>query len=347
MTIIDFRSDTVTLPVEGMLDAMRRAPLGDDGLDGDPTVRRLEELAAATLGKEKALFVVSGTMGNLVAAMAHATYGGEAIVDAQAHIAVSEAGGISRVAGLMCRQLPAMRGVMDIDEVASTLRNGYTRHGQPTAMVVVESSHNNSGGAVPPLQYMRALYQTAHEAGSQIHLDGARIFNAAAAIDCDAKTISSHADSVTFCLSKGLSAPMGSVLAGSASFICRARTYRRMVGGGLRQAGVVAAAGVVALETMVKRLADDNRMAARFWVLLNQLHPECVEPTPPETNILMVRVADSCYGTAVQFAKRLATHGILARARDAHTLRFVMHRHISSEDIQVAARTIDDLLKGR
>lgn len=345
MTPIDFRSDTVTLPTEAMMEAMRSAPLGDDGLDGDPTVRQLESLAATMLGKDEALFVVSGTMGNLVASLTHACQGGEVIVDAGAHIALSEAGGISRLAGLMCRSVPAHKGEMDLDIVASNLRPSHTRHGQPTAMVVVESSHNHAGGAVPSLAYMQALQALAREGNTQVHLDGARLFNAAASLGCDAKLIASYADSVTFCLSKGLSAPMGSILAGSSDFIAKARAYRRMVGGGLRQAGVVAAAGRVALEEMVDRLIDDHTTATTLWHHLREVFPDGVEPYPPATNIVCVDLrplASRLSSSAC--VERLASLGVLVRARDKNFLRFVTHRHIQAEHCRAAGERFDKLI---
>ena len=345
MTPIDFRSDTVTLPTEAMMEAMRSAPLGDDGLDGDPTVRQLESLAAAMMGKDEALFVVSGTMGNLVASLTHACQGGEVIADAGAHIALSEAGGISRLAGLMCRSVPAYKGEMDLDIVESNLRSSHTRHGQPTAMVVVESSHNHAGGVVPSLAYMQALQALARMGNTQVHLDGARLFNAAASLCCDAKLIASYADSLTFCLSKGLSAPMGSILAGSSDFIAKARTYRRMVGGGLRQAGVVAAAGTVALQNMVGRLTDDHTTATTLWSHLRNVCPDCVDPQPPATNIVCVDVrplASRLSSSAC--VERLASLGVLVRARDKNTLRFVTHRHIHADHCRVAGVRFAELL---
>ncbi|HSW19561.1 MAG TPA: threonine aldolase family protein, partial [Ramlibacter sp.] len=195
MPAIDLRSDTVTLPTDAMREAMRSAPLGDDGLDGDPTVARLEAAAASLLGKPQALFVVSGTMGNLVASLTHACRGGEAIVDEHAHIARSEGGGIARLAGLACHRLAARGGEMDLNRVRETLRRGYTRDGQPTAMVVVESSHNYSGGTVPSLDYMKALRDLAHEAGAPVHLDGARLFNAALALGVGVRDLAALADS--------------------------------------------------------------------------------------------------------------------------------------------------------
>lgn len=341
MITIDLRSDTVTQPTVAMRRAMSTAPLGDDSLDGDPTVRRLERMSASILGKEDALFVVSGTMGNLVASLAHGCNGGEALVDEHAHIVQSEGGGISRLAGLVCKQLPSINGEIDLAKVAAMLRSGYSRQGQPTAMVVVESSHNHSGGTVPSLDYMHALHQLAHKASVPVHLDGARVFNAAVALGVEVRELAASADSVTFCLSKGLGAPMGSVLTGSAEFVERARTFRRMVGGGLRQAGIVAAAGIVALEQMASRIEEDNRHARILWSELHDAAPELVSPTPPQTNIVLVHLNH----TRVQRSSRewllaLQSHGIKARARDDSTLRLVTHRHITSANAAQAAGSI-------
>ncbi|HSV81653.1 MAG TPA: threonine aldolase family protein [Ramlibacter sp.] len=341
MPAIDLRSDTLTLPTGAMREAMRQAPVGDDGLDGDPSMARLEALAAERLGKDAALFVASGTMGNLVASLTHAVRGGEAIADEHAHLVRNEVGGIARLVGLHCHRLPALGGAMDLDQVRGLLRPAHSREGQPTAMVVVESSHNYSGGAVPSLDYMRALHELAQGAGAAVHLDGARIFNAALSLGVDVREIAALADSVTFCLSKGLSAPMGSLLAGSREFIARARTYRRMVGGGLRQAGSMAAAGIVALKQMTDRLADDHRHASRLWEQLARGGSGLVAETPPATNILMIDVsARSARAPADGWLAELERQGVRLRARDAGTLRAVLHRHISADDVDAAAAVI-------
>lgn len=341
MIPIDLRSDTVTLPTTAMRRAMSIAPLGDDSLDGDPTVRRLERISASIMGKEDALFVVSGTMGNLVASLAHGCNGGEALVDEHAHIVHSEAGGISRLAGLVCKQVPSIGGEMDLARVGALVRNEYSRQGPPTAMVVVESSHNYSGGTVPSLDYMRALHQLARKASVPVHLDGARVFNAALALGVEVRDLAASADSVTFCLSKGLSAPMGSVLTGSAAFIERARMFRRMVGGGLRQAGIVAAAGIVAMEQMTSRLEEDNKNARILWSELCNAAPELVSPTPPQTNIVLIHLNDIRGQRSFQeWLTILKNHGIQARARDASTLRLVTHRHITAATAAQAARNI-------
>ncbi|VVE18212.1 threonine aldolase [Pandoraea aquatica] len=330
---VDLRSDTVTRPTALMWEAMQTASLGDDTLEGDPTVRALEHLAAVVTGKEEAMFVVSGTMGNLIASLCHATRGGEAVLDAQAHMAKSEAGGMSRLAHLYPVLIPSVRGEMDLDQLAGALRPGFSRYGQPTAMVAVESTHNHSGGYVPSLSYLADVRALASRAGVPVHMDGARVFNAAAALGVDVGQITAHCDSLTFCLSKGLSAPMGAMLVGSHVMIEQARTFRRMTGGGLRQAGIMAAAGKVAMETMVARLADDNVRAQRLWDGLAQIDPQLVDAVPSTSNIVRLRVGEQREANPRAWEAALAEYGILARASGTSMLRLVTHRHIGDEDI--------------
>src|SRR3954468_12376927 len=262
--MIDLRSDTITLPTEAMREAMLRAELGDDSRDGDPTVRRLEEAAAAITGKQAALFVTSGTMSNLVALLAHTGRGGEVLLDSESHIMRSELGGIASLAGLFYRTIPSTRGAPDLDEMREQLNERLMANRLATALVCVETTHNSAGGAVLPLDYLARLRAFTNEKRVPLPIDGARVFNAAVALGVPVAQIARHGDSVGFCVSKGLSAPFGSVLCGSQAFIERARAYRRMVGGAMRQAGIMAAAGIVALETMIDRLVDDHRRAKRI-----------------------------------------------------------------------------------
>ena len=335
--MIDLRSDTVTRPTHEMLEAMRFATLNDDTLEGDPTVRRLEIRAAELSGKKDALFVVSGTMGNVIATLAHARERGEALVDEQSHMARSEAGGLSHLAGLFCVRIPSHKGEMQLDALRESIRPAFSRYGLPTAMIAVETSHNHSGGYVPSLAYLQQVADMARAAKVPVHIDGARAFNAAIALGVPLSTICAHGDSVSLCLSKGLGAPMGSVLTGSADFISRARVFRRMVGGGLRQAGIMAAAGLVALETMTERLADDHRRARHLWELLRASAPELVNADAPHTNILQIHVpADS----APQWEHAFHAHGILVRASNRKSLRLVTHRHIDDADIHQVHQAI-------
>ncbi|HET6491898.1 MAG TPA: threonine aldolase family protein, partial [Burkholderiales bacterium] len=290
--MIDLRSDTVTRPTEAMLESMREATFGDDSRDGDPTVMKLERMAAERTGKEAGAFMPSGTMTNLVAMLAHAQRGGEVLLEQGSHTLNAELGGIAGVAGLFYRGIPGRRGVMDLDTLREALRPTL-RNQMGSALVWMENTHNRSGGAVLPLDHMQAVHAIAREQAIPVHLDGARIFNAAAALKTEVRQIAQHADSVCFCVSKGLSAPVGSVLCGTAAFIERARAFRRMVGGNMRQAGPLAAAGIVALETMTDRLIEDHRTAKRLAEGLHRIDASLVDPREVETNLVRVEVRKS------------------------------------------------------
>ena len=269
--MIDLRSDTVTQPTAEMLDAMRAARLGDDSRDGDPTVRELEALAATRTGKEAAMFVPSGTLGNLVALMAHTGRGGEVLLEENSHILKSEMGAIAQVAGLFHRTIRGERGAMDPGALAETISAQMKPNKLATALIEMGTTHNGAGGTVLPLDHMARVCALGRQHGIPVHTDGARLFNAAVALGVPAELVARHTDSVTFCISKGLSAPIGSLLCGTNDFITRARSFRRMLGGNLRQAGMLAAAGIVALERMVERLADDHRTAKQLADGLHRL----------------------------------------------------------------------------
>jgi threonine aldolase len=333
--MIDLRSDTVTLPTEEMREAMRRAELGDDSRDGDPTVRLLEEKAAAMTGKEAAMLVASGTMSNLVCLLTHAQEGGEVLLDPESHILRSEMGGIARLAGLFHRVVPAERGSLDAAALRDMLSVRLSPARLATALVCVETTHNSAGGAVVPLASLAKVRAAADEHGVPVHIDGARLFNAAVALGVPAADIARHADSVGFCLSKGLSAPVGSVVCGSASFIERARAFRRMLGGAMRQAGVIAAAGIVALDTMVARLADDHRRARRIAQGLHALDPRLVDPHRVETNIVMVDLA-ATGADAATWVPALAAGGLRAGTWGRTQRRLVTHRHNADADVDGA-----------
>jgi len=335
--MIDLRSDTVTLPTEEMREAMHRAELGDDSRDGDPTVRRLEELAAAKTGKEAALFVASGTMSNLVALLAHTGRGGEVLLDGDCHILRSEMGGIASLAGLFYRPIPSHRGAPDLDIIGEHLNARLAGFKLATALVTIETTHNGAGGTALPLDYMAKLHALTAEKGVPVHIDGARLFNAAVAQGVPPAEIAKLGDSVGFCVSKGLSAPFGSVLCGSTAFIERARAYRRMVGGGMRQAGVMAAAGIVALETMVDRLADDHRRAGRLAEGLHAIDPQLSDPREVESNIVMIEVGHTT-GDAKAWMAALGAAGLQCGAWSRNSLRMVTHRHI---DDAVVERALD------
>lgn len=333
--MIDLRSDTITLPTEEMREAMLRAELGDDARDGDPTVRRLEDTAAEMLGKEAALFVASGTMSNLVALLAHTGRGGEVLLDVQSHILRSEMGGIAALAGLFYRTVPSERGAPDLAEMGGLLNERLGAKQLATALVCVETTHNSAGGAVLPLDYLGRLRALTSAKGVPVHIDGARIFNAAVALGVPVADIAVHADSVGFCVSKGLSAPFGSVLCGSSAFIERARAYRRMTGGGMRQAGIMAAAGLVALEKMVDRLSEDHRRAKRIAEGLHALDPRLADPRLVETNIVMLEIGHSA-ADAMTWTAALAQQGMKAGAWSPKSLRLVTHRHIDDAAVEEA-----------
>ncbi len=332
--MIDLRSDTLTRPTEAMLESMREASFGDDSRDGDETVRRLEAMAAERMGKDAGAYMPSGTMTNLVAMLAHARRGGEVLLEEGCHTLYAELNGIAGVAGLFQRGLPGRRGAMNLEALREAIRP-VTRHHMGTALIWMENTHNRAGGAVLPLAHMRAVYGLARENDIPVHLDGARIFNAAHALGTSAKDIAQHSDSVCFCVSKGLSAPVGSVLCGGADFIEGARAHRRMVGGNLRQAGPLAAAGIVALETMVNRLPEDHHTAKRLAEGLHRVDASLCIPQEVETNLVRVELKKSGR-RAAQWAVDLKGEGVMVAPADAWTLRFVTHRHISAPDVDAA-----------
>jgi threonine aldolase len=341
--MIDLRSDTVTRPTEAMLESMREATFGDDSRDGDETVRKLETLAAERTGKEAGAFMPSGTMANLVAMLARGSRGGEVLLEDGSHTLNAELGGIAGVAGLFYRGIPGKRGAMDVDMLRETLRP-LTRHHMGTALVWMENTHNRAGGAVLPLAHMRTVYGLAREKDIPVHLDGARIFNAAQALGTTVAAVAQHSDSVCFCVSKGLSAPVGSILCGAAAFIERARACRRMVGGNMRQAGPLAAAGIVALETMANRLVDDHHTAKRLAEGFHRIDASLCDPRDVETNLVRVDVKKSGK-RAAQWSADLKQKGVLVAPADIHVLRFVTHRHIAAPDVDAAVGAFAELWK--
>jgi threonine aldolase len=335
---IEMRSDTLTLPTDEMRDAMRSAEVGDDVYGEDPTVRLLEELAAAKVGKEAAVFVPSGTMGNLLAVMTHCRRGDEILLESECHIYYYEVGGLSAVAGVVPRLVRGANGVLDPADVKAAIREENI-HYAPAACLAIENTHNRGGGTVTPAETMAALRQVADAYGLRVHLDGARIFNAALALGVDASEITRHVDSVMFCLSKGLSAPVGSILAGSAEFIKVARKHRKMLGGGMRQAGVLAAAGIVALEKMVGRLADDHANARSLGLGLAEIPGVAIDLSTVQTNIVMFDV--SALGvSASQFASELALEGVRVTTRPPFGIRAVLNRHVDLDGVRRALAAV-------
>lgn len=332
--MIDLRSDTITRPTEAMLESMREASFGDDSRDGDATVMKLEALAAECTGKDAGAFMPSGTMTNLVAVLTHTQRGGEVLLEEGAHILNSELGGIAALSGAFHKAIPGKRGAMDLDVLREKIRP-MTRHNFGTALVCMETSHNRAGGAVLPLAHMQAVHTLAREHGVPVHTDGARLFNAAIALGVDAREIARHSDSVCFCVSKGLSAPVGSVLCGSSVFIERARAFRRLVGGNMRQAGTLAAAGIVALQTMVDRLKNDHAAAKRLARGLHAIDARLTDPTDVDTNLVRVDVSFT-QRDAADWSAALAKQGIAVSPADPRSLRFVTHRHVGNAEIDQA-----------
>lgn len=341
--MIDLRTDTVTRPTETMLAAMTEATQGDDSRDGDETVMNLEALAASITGKEAGAYMPSGTMTNLVAVLTHTQRAGEVLLEGGSHILNSELGGIAGLAGAFYKSIPGARGAMDLDALRETIRP-MTRNNMGTTLVCMETTHNRAGGSVLPLDHMKSVYGIAKENGVPVHTDGARLFNAAVALGVEAKTIAQHTDSVCFCVSKGLSAPVGSVLVGSKTFIERARSFRRMVGGNMRQAGSLAAAGIVALETMIPRLKEDHANAKRLAQGLHKLDAALCDSNDVETNLVRVSVKHT-KKRAADWSDALKAKGLLVSPADAWSLRFVTHRHIGNADIDYALQAFADVHK--
>lgn len=331
LDVVDLRSDTVTRPTDEMFEAMANAPLGDDVLGDEPTVMRLEAMAAEMLGKEEALFVPSGTMGNQIAIAVHTRPGDAILLEQESHIVYYEAGAPGAISGVVCWTLPSVRGVIDPESIErSVLRR--THHNPGTRLLCLENTHNRAGGAVIPLEWMAEYRALAFHHGLKVHLDGARIFNAAVALECDVMEIAAHVDSVMFCLSKGLRSPVGSVLCGSASFIDEARYWRKRLGGGMRQAGLLAACGIVSLTRYVDRLSEDHRRARELAHQLRQVRGFSVDMDSVQTNMVVV----ACDAPARDVQARLKEQKVWALPVSEHALRLVLHADIDDARVDRA-----------
>ncbi len=337
---IDLRSDTVTRPTEGMRRAMACAEVGDDVFGEDPTVRRLEEVAAGRLGFEAGLFVPTGTMGNQVALQLHAPRGTDVIVEADCHVYRYELGAMAAWSGVLPRVLSGRGGRLELDQVSSAIAPD-TDYLAPTSCLVLENTHNHAGGVCIDLEHQRSLIAAAHRQGVKVHLDGARIFNAAAALGVTAADVAAGFDSVMFCLSKGLGAPVGSVLVGPAGWIAQARVVRKRMGGGMRQVGILAAAGLYALEHHVERLSDDHRRAARLAEEIGGIDAFVLDPSTVQTNMVSVGLRRPDEQSVL--LKRLDDAGVLAIAMGPDVIRFVTHLDIDDASVETAVAALRKL----
>jgi len=342
MKIIDLRSDTVTHPTPAMWEAMHWAEVGDDVFGEDPTVNRLERMAAEQMGKETALFVVSGTMGNLVALLTHCGRGDEVILGNRCHTFLFEQGGMAALGGIIPHLIPNQPdGTLRLEDIEEAIRENDV-HFPRTRLVCLENTHNMCNGTPLTAEYTAQVVRLAHARGLRVHLDGARIFNAAVALGVDARELVQDADSVMFCLSKGLCAPVGSLLCGSADFIAEARRARKVVGGGMRQAGVLAAAGIVALEEIVPRLEEDHVRARRLAEGLAEIPG--VEVAPVTTNILYFWLTEEVSKTQEEIVAGLAEQGVLLLGRLEGRFRAVTHYWISDTDIEATIGAVQAAL---
>ena len=338
--MIDLRSDTITKPTDEMRQAMTAAEVGDDVFGDDPTVIALEARTAEILGKEAAVYMPSGTMTNQVAIRVHTEPGDEILVDAHAHIYSSEAGAPAALAGVMCRLLPGVRGVFSSDDVLAALRAPNVHH-PPTRLVCLENTHNRGGGSIWPIERIAAVAGTAREHGLMLHLDGARLWNASVATGIPERDYASHFDSVSVCFSKGLGAPVGSALAGSKAFVHRARRFRKQFGGSMRQAGIIAAGALYAIEHHRPRLAEDHRNAKVLAEGIADLPGIELDVTEVATNIVIFRVSSM---PATELVARLHSAGAYLLIRDADTVRAVTSMAVTKTDIASAIEIFQGVL---
>jgi len=338
---IDLRSDTITRPTAGMRAAMLEASVGDDVFGEDPSVNHLQERIAEMLGKEAALYVPSGTMSNLLAVRTHTQPGDELICEAGCHIYNYEQAGFAQICGASVRPVEGRQGVLTVDQLQGLIRP-ENDHLARTRLVCLENTHNRGSGRVLPYDDVRAICDWAHQHELLTHLDGARLFNAAVASGLPASRLAAPFDTVSVCFSKGLGAPVGSALAGSTEFICRARRYRKLLGGGMRQAGVIAAAALYALEHHVDRMAEDHAHASQIAKAVDGIQGLSL-PGPIDTNIVYIRV-DPKLGTAATLVQRLAAHGVLTIDLGPQDLRVVTHLDVTSSDIEQAIEILRDVV---
>jgi len=340
---IDLRSDTVTKPTPEMRRAMAEAEVGDDVYGEDPTINRLERRAAKIFGREAALFVPSGTMGNQIAIKLHTHHGQELICHERAHVFEYEMAMMAHFSGVVPRTAAAADGILTWKHIAPKLRP-RSYHGAQTGLICLENTHNMGGGTITPPELFNDICDRAHDTGLPVHLDGARAFNAAVALGMDVASLTAKADTVMFCLSKGLGAPVGSLLVGSAEMMDRARIYRKSLGGGMRQAGILAAAGLIALEQGPEKLAKDHANAKFLAEGLSRIPGFQVDPAKVQTNIIMCEVPGIGM-TAYQLAEKLGAKGVLASGYGPQLIRFVTHLDVSREQCAEALEIIAAVVK--
>lgn len=345
MEIIELRSDTLTKPTAAMRQAMAAADVGDDVYGEDPTVNRLEARAAQVFGKEAAIFVPTGSMGNLTAIMVHTRPGQEVICESRAHILDWEMGSMVSVAGTVPRTIFGDRGILTWAQIREKIvLNTAAYYRARTGLIELENSHNMAGGTVTPLDVFEEIWAGAKECGIPTHLDGARVFNAATALGVSVSRLTSGFDTVMFCLSKGLAAPVGSIIVGSRASIDRARVIRKTLGGGMRQAGVLAAPGLIALEEMSKRLAEDHANARLLAESIATSPAAEIDLSGVQTNIVIFRLAG--HGDAVGLVRRLEAKGVRCSAIGPHAVRLVTHNDVSHTQCETAAKLIVEELNG-
>ncbi|MCD6321831.1 MAG: low-specificity L-threonine aldolase [Clostridiales bacterium] len=342
MKVIDIRSDTVTKPTEEMRMAMYRAEVGDDVCGDDPTVIELEKLAAESTGKEAAIFVPSGTFGNQLALFTHCNRGSEVILDNNCHIVEHEAGASSVIAGVQLRTAVCPEGVLSADDIDIRIRKVVDQHFPKTGLICMENTH--SSGRVISLEKMKAVYDKAHEYNIPVHLDGARLFNAAVSLNIDASEITQYCDSVMFCLSKGLGAPIGSILAGSKEFIEKARFKRKIMGGGMRQAGVIAAPGIIALTKMVRRLKEDHQNAKMLADMLDDIKEVNIFKDMLDINMIFFTLDVEIIGE--NFVNYFSKRNIKVYPPEGNVFRFVMNYDVCVDDLPFIAKTLSNFIRG-
>ena len=341
--LIDLRSDTVTKPTLAMRRAMAEAEVGDDVYGEDPTVNRLEQRAAAIFGKEAGLFVPTGTMGNTIGVKVHTRHGQEVICEARSHVFNYELAMMAWFSGCLPRPIAALDGILTWDRIRREIRP-LGPHWAPTGLIEIENTHNMAGGSVYPIEVIQEICDGAHELGLKVHLDGARVFNAATFLGRPVQEITAQADTVMFCLSKGLGAPVGSLLVGTAEAIAQGRLYRKRLGGGMRQAGVLAAAGLIALQEMPRRLSEDHANARFLAEALSQMAGIRV-PHEVQTNIVVFDIGGAGLTTS-EFSARLKSRGVLMNGVNATQMRLVTHYDVSREDCENALTALAEVAVG-